>query len=116
MTNKILQSSYIELIKDSTVSHMYHTGSQKITKIAFRYGDSSIECFIFEFRNNKIYYGNNYSTSTANIELGAYIKEIYVEPVPNSTVFKNTKAIKLKLILQKNNELLQVEQTIFMRN
>lgn len=116
MSNKILQSSYIELIKENIVSHMYHTGEQKITKISFRYGDSSIECYNFEFRNNKIYYGNHYSTSTANIELGAYVKEIYVEPVPDVVIFKNIKAIKIKLMLQKNNELLQVEQTIFMRN
>ncbi len=116
MSNKILQSSYIELIRENTVSHMNHIGKQRITKISFRYGDSSKECYNFEVRNDKIFYGNDYSTSTANIELGTYINELYVEPFPETAIFKNVKAIKIKLILQRHSKFLEAEQVVFMRN
>ena len=116
MSNKIMESSKIEGIKENAVIHIDHIGEQKITKVSFRYGTFFMECYNFEFRNSKIMYGKNAPEESANTELGVYIKEIRMEPVPETSTFKNAKAVKIKIVLLKGNELYEACQTANMRN
>lgn len=116
MSNKVMESSNIAGIRENAIDHMDHTGEKKITRVTFRYGIGYMECYNFEFRNSKILYGNNAPEVTANIELGVYIKEMRMEPIPETSTFRNAKAVKIIILLQKGNELYESFQTANMRN
>jgi len=116
MSNKIIESRYIELARDNTISHIKKSGEQKISKIAFRYGSELNKCYSFEYKNNKIFYGNGSASSGANVELGSYISEMFACPIPDEIIFENAKAVKIRLVLLKDNNIYHAEQTIFMRN
>lgn len=115
MANKILESKYIELAKANTSSHLKKTGERKITKISFRYGIKRNQCYNFEIKNNKIYYGNTCSFYCPTIELGCYIRELKVEPICGKK-FKDSDAIRIILILEKDKQIYETEQTVHMRN
>jgi len=116
MSNKIMVCKYIELARLNTSSYLKKSNEQKINKISFRYGSDVAECYIFENKNNKISYGNGLASSSALVELGNYVSEMYVCPIPEWKIFENTKAVRIRLVLLKDSNRYQVEQTIFMRN
>jgi len=116
MSNKIAESKNIELIRENTTSHLKKSNEQRINRISFRYGSGISQCYIFENRNNDISYGNGSATSRANVELGNYVSEMYACPIPEGIIFENAKAIRIKLILLKDDNSYQAEQIIFMRN
>lgn len=115
MSNKILLSKHIELVKENTSSYIKRENEQKITKISFRYGINSNQCYNFEIKNNKIYYGNSYSFSTPTDELGCYVKEVKVAPI-NGKSFEFTKSLIISITLEKDDQQYEIEQTINMRN
>lgn len=115
VSNKIMESRNIEVIKSGTKDILYTNVEYKISKISFRYGDLAQNCYIFEVRNNKIYYGNDKSSDSATTELGTYIKELKAVPYPNSNTFAVTDAIKITLGLINNGQEYEVEQIIYMR-
>jgi len=116
MSNKIAECKYIELIKENTTSHLKKSNEQRINRISFRYGSSTSQCYIFENRNNEISYGKGYATNRAKVELGNYVSEMYACPIPEGIIFESAKAIRIRLVLLKDNNSYQAEQTIFMRN
>lgn len=115
MANKILESRYIELVKENTTSHLKKVNEQNITKISFRYGNNLNQCYNFEIRFNKIYYGNTYATSSPGDELGRYVKEMKVTPM-NGKSFEYTEAVIVSLTLEMNKQQYEMEQIVYMRN
>lgn len=116
MSNKIIESKYIEQAKYNVISHLKKTNEQEITKISFRYGEDSTKCYIFEVINNKIFYGNGLAVNSANVALGDYVSEMFSCPIPEGTMFEHAEAIKIKLKLKKENQNYEAEQIIYMRN
>ncbi len=115
MSSRIIESKYVELAKDKTSSHLRKSGEQNITKISFRYGDNINQCYNFEIAYGKIRYGNARSSATPTDELGVYIKKLTATPV-NGEIFKDAKAVRIKIIFEKNKQIYEAEQTMFMRN
>jgi len=116
MSDKILESKYIELANSNVVSHLKKTNEQKITKISFRYGDDAMKCYNFENKNSKLFYGNSSASSGTNVELGNYVIEMFACPIPEGINFENAEAVKIRLKFAKGNQSYEAEQTIFMRN
>ena len=116
MSNKIMDSKYIELARQNTSSHLKKSNEQKISKISFRYGLDADKCYIFENKSNKISYGNGFASSSAPDELGCYVIEMFACPIPVGVTFEDAEAVKIRLVFLKDNRNYQAEQTIFMRN
>jgi prepilin-type N-terminal cleavage/methylation domain-containing protein len=115
MSSRIVESKYVELAKENTSSHLKKSGEQNISKISFRYGNNINQCYNFEIRYGKIRYGNARSSTTPTDELGVYVKKLTATPI-NNKKFEDTEAVKLKILLEKNKQIYEAEQTVFMRN
>lgn len=116
VSNKIMESKNIEVIKMGTKNLMNGTGEYSITKISLRYDTNNNNCYIFEIRNNKIYYGNSNSYDSADTELGTYIKELKAAPYPSGTTFENSNALVLTICLLDDGQEYTAKQIIYMRN
>lgn len=116
VSNKIMESKNVEVIKTGTSNILNAKSEYSISKISLRYGVYNHNCFIFEVRNNKIYYGNSYSYDSANVELGTYVKELKAAPYPFGKTFAESDALKITLCLISNGQEYKAEQIIFMRN
>lgn len=116
MSDKIIESKYIELAKYNMISQLKKTNEQEITKISFRYGDDSTKCYNFEIINNKIFYGDGPVVTSANVELGDYVCQMFACPIPEGTVFDSADAIKIKIKLRKDSQNYEAEQIMYMRN
>lgn len=116
VSNKIMESKNVEVIRMGSTSIINAKSEYSITKISLRYGTYNYNCYIFEVRNSKIYYGNSYSYDSANIELGTYVKELKASPYPFGRTFAETDALKITLCLIINGQEYETEQIIFMRN
>lgn len=115
MSDKIVDSKNIVQARYNLFGLLKKTTEQKITRISFKYGNSN-NCYNFEIKNNKIFYGNDIAAAEANAELGAYVSEMFVCPIPNGVSFENAKAIKICLKLKKDNQSYEAEQVVSMRN
>lgn len=114
MTNKIIGSKNIELIKGDR-NFMDENTEQEISKISFRYGETNNHCYVFSVGSNKINYYNGYYDSNYKDELGVYVKKLYVEPL-NNKKFQDADTIIIRIALEKNNLNYEAKQTIHMRN
>ncbi len=115
MSDKIVDSKGIARIEYQLSGLLKKTSEQKITRISFKYGNSN-KCYNFDIKYNKIFYGNNIASAEANAELGAYVSEMFICPVPMGVSFENAKAIKIRLKLKKEKQSYEVEQSVYMRN
>lgn len=116
VSNKVMESKNVEGIKTGTSSILNAKSEYSITKISLRYGAYNYNCYNFEVRNNKIYYGNSYSNDSANVELGTYVKELKASPYPYGKTFAETNALKITICLINNGQEYSASQIIFMRN
>jgi len=115
MSSRIAESKYIELAKENTSSHLKKYGEQNITKISFRHGENVNQCYNFEINNSKIRYGNAKCSFTPTDELGVYVKKLTATPL-NGEKFEDAEALTIKIILEKNKQIYEAEQTVSMRN
>lgn len=115
VSDKIMESKNVELIRSGTLDLKNSGTKYSISKISLRYGDQENNCYIFEVRNNIIYYGNSVPTGRANDELGRYVSELKVEPYPKGNKFAETGALKITLCLIRNGQQYEAEQIIYMR-
>lgn len=115
MSDKILESRYIELARENIVSLLKKTNEQNITKISFRYGDNVNQCYNFEINKGKIKYGNARSNAIPTDELGIYVKNLTATPI-NGEQFEDTNAIIIKITLEKGSQIYEAEQMMYMRN
>lgn len=115
VSNKIMESRNVVLIKSDTKNLINGNSEYKISKMSLRYGELEQCCYIFEVRNNNIYYGNGYSNDLANIELGRYIKELKVSAYPDGETFAEANSLKMTLCLFNNGQEYEAEQIVYMR-
>jgi len=116
VSNKIMESKNVEVIKNGTKDVMNGRREYSITKISLRYGTNNNNCYTFEIRNNKIYYGNSNSYDSADTELGTYIKELKVSPYPSGATFEQSNALVLTICMLDNGQEYTAKQIIYMRN
>ncbi|MGD9567343.1 MAG: PilW family protein [Sedimentibacter sp.] len=116
VSNKIMESKCVEVILTGTSSLLKAKSEYSISKISLRYGIYNHNCFIFEVRNNKIYYGNSFSYDSADVELGIYVKELKVAPYPEGKTFAESSALKITLYLISDGQEYVARQIVYMRN
>lgn len=115
MTNKIMESKKVKYVLKGTKIITNDTVEQSINKISLLCNDQ-ISCYIFEVKYDKIFYGKgNYDGST-NAELGTYISEVKVAPVPLGSSFSNALALKITVKLFKDNHVYEASQLAYFRN
>lgn len=116
ISNKIMESSRIVDIRSGGATSVINSTSEfSISKIVLLYDDQG-NCYIFETRNNKIYYSNGKSNESAAVELGTYILELRAAPYPDGKTFAETGALKITIKLSKDNQVYEAKQIIYMRN
>ena len=116
VSNKIMESKNVEVIKMGTSSILNSKSEYSISKISLRYGVYTHNCYIFEVKNYKILYGNSNSSDSANVELGIYVKELKVAPYPTGKTFAESRALKITLCLISNGHEYVAQQIVYMRN
>lgn len=112
---KVMGAGKIVYIKSGQSSALNYGGEVAVDKVAFRYGIDERYCYIFEVRNDKIFYGNGSMGDTANAELGTYVEELRMVPYPEGTKFRDAKAVMVSLVLLKNGRNYEMCQVYYMR-
>jgi len=112
---KVMEAGEIVYIKSGQSSALNYGREVAVDKVAFRYGIDERYCYIFEVRNDKIFYGNGSMNDTANAELGTYVSELKMAPYPEGTKFRDAKAIMVTLVLLKNGRNYEIHQVYYMR-
>lgn len=116
VSNKIMESKKVVEIRTGGASSVINSTREfPISKMSLLYNEQE-SCYIFEVRNNKIYYGNGKSTDSATVELGTYILELRLAPYPDGVTFAETKALKITIKLSKDNQVYEANQIIYMRS
>ena len=85
-----------------------------IDKVSFKYGSES-DSYVFHIENNTIRYGKGEKESDPTVELGNYVDRMYVSVLRNES-FQKAKAIRLKLIMKKDEQMYEAFQAVYMRN
>ncbi|MDW5300393.1 MAG: prepilin-type N-terminal cleavage/methylation domain-containing protein [Sedimentibacter sp.] len=121
MTNKIMESENISLLRKDdlnmySISYIRPVGVELISnKISFKYGELSSENYVFHITNNNIRYGRGDKDIKPTVELGSYIKYMYVSLLKESSL-SNAKILRIRIIFEKDNEDYEAEQVVYMRN
>ncbi len=117
ISKKVMESRCVEDIRIGTLSAINSTREYSISRISLRYGDTNHDCYIFEIRNNnEIFYGNGNYNSSAEAELGVYVKELKVAPYPSGKRFAQADALRITLCLYNKGQEYEAEQIIYLRN
>ena len=121
MTDKIMESENISLVRkdDLTIyslSFVRPEGVELISnKISFKYGELSSENYVFHIVSNNIRYGRGDKDMKPTVELGSYIKHMYVSLFEESCL-GDAKILKIRLVFEKDNGSYEAEQVAYMRN
>jgi len=121
MTGKIMDSENIVLVRknDQNVyiqSYIHPAGVEMIcNKLSFKYGVSESENYVFHIVNNNIRYGRGNKDIKPTVELGSYLKFMYISLL-NEGNFNNAKIFKIRLVFEKGNQTYEAEQVAYMRN
>lgn len=115
MSRKIMESRKVRHALRDRKTITDQTTEQIVTKLSLLYNDQG-KCYIFEKINNKIFYGNGAYNDSATAELGKYIYEIKVLPFPEGSSLSNAAALKITVILSRENHVYEASQLIYFRN
>lgn len=121
MTDKIMESENISLLRKDdlttySLSYIRPAGVELISnKISFKYGELSSENYVFHIVNNNIRYGRGDKDIKPTVELGSYIKYMYISLLKESSL-SNAKILKIRLVLEKDKESYEADQVAYMRN
>lgn len=117
ISNKVMESKKVADIRIERATSVINSPREwSITKISLLYNEQNGNCYIFEVKNNKIFYDNGKLSDLANIELGTYVTELCLAPYPEGKTFAEAKALKITIKLLKNNQVYEASQIIYMRN
>lgn len=117
ISNKVMESRRVELIRNTDLKSVINSPREfSISKISLLYNEPNSQCYIFEVKNNKIFYGNGFANDSATTELGTYVLEIRMAPYPDGKKFSETKSLKIIIKLQKDNQIYEVNQIVYMRS
>lgn len=121
MTDKIMESKNISLVRkdDLNLYSLTYIRPEEteivINKISFKYGESSSENYVFHLVNNNIRYGRGDKDIKPTVELGSFVKYMYITLLRKES-FGYAKVIKIKLVLEKDDETYEASQVAYMRN
>ncbi|MFA9423510.1 MAG: PilW family protein [Sedimentibacter sp.] len=121
MSNKIMSSESIALVKKDELNQYSLIASRQpaiemsANKIAFKYGEETSENYVFHIVGNDIRYGCGYSDMKPTVELGSYVKNMFISLI-NEGALKDTNVIKIRLVLEKGNCTYEAVQVVCMRN
>jgi len=121
MTDKIMESENISSVRKDdlntySLSYIRLAGVELTSnKISFKYGVLSSDNYVFHIVNNNIRYGRGDKDMEPTVELGGFVKYIYISLLKEGSL-NNAKILKIRLVLEKNNETYEAEQVAYMRN
>lgn len=115
MAKKIMESRKVRHALRERKTITDETTEQIVTKLSLLYNDQG-KCYIFEKINDKIFYGNGNYNDSATAELGKYIYEVKVFPFPEGSSLSNAAALKITVILSRENHVYEASQLIYFRN
>ena len=116
-SEKVMESKKVELVLDGSYINS-KTNSKKeqvVTKISLRYGERANQCYIFEVKGIKIFYGKGNLNDSASSELGTYIQELKIKPYPDGKSFAEAAGLRVTVVLVKGDEEYDASQLIYMR-
>jgi len=109
-SEKVMESKKVELVLDSSYINS-KTNSKKeqvVTKISLRYGERANQCYIFEVKGIKIFYGKGNLNDSASSELK-------IKPYPDGKSFAEASGLRVTVVLVKGDEEYDASQLIYMR-
>ncbi len=121
MGEKIMNSNSINyMMKKNTEPYNLETIRNTETEyplisISFKYGNMKDENYVFRINNSIISYGKGEKEMTSTVELGNFVKGMYIS-VLKDECFQNAKAVKLKIVMEKDGQTYEAFQAIYMRN
>lgn len=121
MASRIMPSSGIDSIKDTrNLSYLKSDKPIKLREIKLR--DESLEekeGHIFSIQKDPKLPGKSIrhgKTDVAKIELGNYIKEVYVKPLPPGNTYEDAKGVEITIEMKKGEADLEIFKNIYFRN
>jgi prepilin-type N-terminal cleavage/methylation domain-containing protein len=121
MSNKIMNSEGISWVKyDETTSYNLDSvrtagNFLKAAKISFKFGDALTDNYVFHLTDKSIRYGTGLKDMKPTVELGCYVKEIYISLFHSETL-RDAEIINIKVVTEKDDQNYTAQQTAFMRN
>lgn len=115
MANKVMESKNVEKAESGTESVTKSKYEYNITNLALRYGENDESFYLFRVADRKIYYGKSKSNVLASSELGTYVKELKIKPYPEGKSFAEATALRITVILCKDDEEYCATQLVHMR-
>ncbi len=116
ISNKVMNSGNIADIITYENTRVINLSEEiSITRISLLYNQQDSLCYIFEVRENKIFYGNAKADGSADAQLGKYISELKVSPFPSGITFAHARALEITIKLAKDGETYEATQLISMR-
>ena len=119
MTGKVVDSSCISLAKNKTdiysMTAVRNAGREyPVNKVSFKYGSTS-ENYVFYIENNAIRYSNGVKDMEPTVELGNYVKGMYLSVLRDES-FQNAKAVNIKIVMEKGGCRYEASRAVYMRN
>lgn len=121
MFDKIMESESVAMVRKDDIREysLTYIRSPKdelsTNKIAFKYGNLINENYVFHIVNKSIRYGRGEKDIKSTVELGNYVKVMFVSLLKEENL-RDANVLKIKIILEKNNQLYEAEQVVYMRN
>jgi prepilin-type N-terminal cleavage/methylation domain-containing protein len=119
MVDKIIDSNSMSYVRVERIDYymalVRNAGTEyPVDKISFKYGDE-YENYVFHIRNNIISYGKGVKDINPTVELGNYVDGMYIS-VLKDVSFENTKAVKIRIVMEKDGQTYEAFQAAYMRN
>ena len=121
MSKKIMESNNMSYVKynDTTsygLSSLRIPGVyMKVNQLSFKYGTEISENYVFYLNYNTLWYGKGLKDIKPTVELGSYVDEMYIKLFRNESLGL-AKALTIKLVLKKDGQTFEAEQSVYMRN
>ncbi len=119
MSGKIIDSNSISSARVNTDNYsmtaVRSAGVEyPVDKVSFKYGTEN-ENYVFHIINNTVRYGKGEKEINPTVELGDYVDKMYVSVLRDES-FQNAKAVKLKLVMKKDEQMYEAFQAVYIRN
>ena len=121
MTKKIMESNNISYVKynDTTIYSLTATRSanvyMKVNQLSFKYGTEISENYVFYLNYNTLWYGKGLKDIKPTVDLGSYVDGMYIKLYRNESLGL-AKALSIKLVLKKDGQTFEAEQSVYIRN
>lgn len=117
ISNKIMKSKKVSDVRTDKNTRVTNSPREfSISKISLLFNEQDGSCYIFEVRNNRIYYGNGNPDDYVPDELGRYVSELRAAPYPEGKTFAHASALEITIRLVKDNQTYEATQIISMRS